>query len=85
MATQPAKVNRALAKAGLKVEIVRGNGYYYFTGAALVGDEVRSLYQCSLHQSAADIVQHVRNELARLGPDWHPSGTWNVRGSKNSV
>lgn len=85
MPTQPAKVNRALAKAGFSIEIVRGNGYYLFYGDDLVGDEVRPLYQYSLHQSAADIVRYVRDELARLGPDWHPGGTWNVRGSKNSV
>lgn len=69
MATQPAKVNRALAKAGLKVEIVKGYGYYYFAGlpgSPYIGDEIRSFYQCHLHQTNAEIVQYVRDELARL-------------------
>jgi len=69
MATQPAKVNRALAKADLKVEIVKGYGYYYFAGlpgSPYIGDEIRSLYQCHLHQTNTEIVQYVRDELARL-------------------
>jgi ABC-type hemin transport system substrate-binding protein len=63
MATQPAKVNRALAKADIKVEIVRGNGYYWFDDATT---QIRSLYQCHLHQTAAELVQYVRDELARI-------------------
>ena len=63
MATQPAKVNRALAKAGLDVKIYKAPGYYYFDDATT---QIRSLYQCHLHETTAEIVQYVRDELARI-------------------
>lgn len=66
MATQPAKVNRALTKAGLEVEIVRGNGYYWFADETTAS---RSLYQNHLHQTTAEIVQYVRDELARIAAE----------------
>lgn len=62
--TQPAKVNRALAAAGLKVEIVRGNGYYWFDDETTM---IKSIYANSLLGfSTEEIVQHVRDELKRI-------------------
>jgi len=68
--TAPAKVNKALKAAGLEVEIVRGNGYYYFVGlpgTPYAGDEIRSIYANSLlGYSTEEVVRHVRDELARI-------------------
>ena len=68
MTTTP-KVNKALRAAGLNVQIVRnlaGGSYYYFIGDGF--DVVPSIYVYSLEAAgytAEDIVEHVREALAR--------------------
>lgn len=59
----PAVVNRALVKAGFKVEIVRGNGYYWFDDETT---SIPSIYANSLLGETVDgIVNHVRRALKR--------------------
>lgn len=66
--TTPAKVNRALAKAGLDVEIVRDpSGYYWFADETTA---IRSLYRFNLHHDTTEeIVDYVRKELKRIADD----------------
>jgi len=62
--TTPSQVNRALKAAGLKVEIVRGNGYYWFDDATSM---IKSIYANSLRGcTAAEVVDYVQSELNRI-------------------
>lgn len=58
------KINAAIAKHG--VEIVKGNGYFYFadTGAEFVADSVSSVYSCHLRcMTLEKWVEYVETEL----------------------
>lgn len=62
--TTPAEVNRALTKAGLKVEMVRGNGYYWFQDEST---SIQSIYQNNLIGfTTREVVEYVKGELARI-------------------
>lgn len=62
--TTPKEVNAALKVAGLNVEIVRGNGYYWFDDETTA---IRSIYANSLRgYTANDIVEHVKRELEKI-------------------
>lgn len=64
MSTKPSLVNKALKAAGLKVEMVRGNGYYWFSDETTA---ISSIYAQNLQGfSTEEIVDHVRNELAKM-------------------
>jgi hypothetical protein len=60
----PAKVNRAIKKAGFEdVTIYRGNGYYYFDDATTA---IPSLYEWpKLVSTPEQIVDHVHTSLEK--------------------
>jgi hypothetical protein len=65
MATTMRKVNEALAPFG--VEVVKGNGYFYFAdaGEAYVAHKIPSVYDMRLScMSQEQWVDHVRVALA---------------------
>lgn len=59
------KINAAIEKHG--VEIVKGNGYFYFAdiGEAFVADNIKSVYSVSLRcMSLEDWIKHVEEGVA---------------------
>lgn len=60
--TTPKQVNKALVKEGIKGEIYRGNGYYYFIGELF--DIIPSIYSNNLHGwKTSEVINHVKKHL----------------------
>lgn len=60
------KINAEIAKHG--VEIVKGNGYFYFSdiGESFVADSIKSVFSMTLRcMSLEDWVSHVEYEITR--------------------
>ena len=60
------KINAAIAKHG--VEVVKGNGYFYFadTGEEFVADKIKSVYSMNLRcMSLEEWVSYVEYELSK--------------------
>lgn len=60
-------VNKALKAAGLDVEIIRGNGYFWFMDETTA---IRSWYSYSLTPfTDQQVVDHVKEELERIAKE----------------
>ena len=60
------KINAAIEKHG--VELVKGNGYFYFAdiGEAFVADNIKSVYAMNLRcMSLEDWIKHVEEGVAQ--------------------
>lgn len=65
MTTQPAKVNRALAAAGIAVEIVRDpSGYYWFSNGDGIVPSI--LAHSLIGYTTEEIVEHVKTAFAKF-------------------
>lgn len=70
--TTVGKVNKALARAGLRFEMVKGSGYFWFTNQYPAGDRLYPVEVDSIHEwpklsgTAERIVEHVQEAVNKF-------------------